>query len=118
MTSKILQRYKAANGIAYSKSGSGEPIVLIHGVGLRAEAWLQQISELTKTNTVYAIDMPGHGESELLANDKANLVDYVDTIADWVKAVIKAPVIIFGHSMGSIVVAIKQLMRYSNEHGQ
>lgn len=112
MTSKILQRYKAANGVAYSKSGSGEPIVLVHGVGLRAEAWLQQIPELTKTNTVYAIDMPGHGESELLANDKADLDHYVDTIADWIKAVIKEPVIIFGHSMGSMI-ALNFAVRYS-----
>jgi len=103
MTLKTLQRYKSANGLAYSKSGSGDPIVLVHGVGLRGEAWLQQIPELSKTNTVYAVDMPGHGESELLADDNASLEDYVDAIATWVKEVIQAPVIMFGHSMGSMI---------------
>lgn len=112
MTLKILQRYKSTNGIAYSKSGSGDPIVLIHGVGLRAEAWLQQIPELSKTHTVYAVDMPGHGESELLADIHTGLENYVDVIAAWIKAEIQAPVIMLGHSMGSMV-ALNFAARYS-----
>jgi flavin reductase (DIM6/NTAB) family NADH-FMN oxidoreductase RutF/pimeloyl-ACP methyl ester carboxylesterase len=112
MTSKILPRYKSSNGLTYSKSGSGEPIVLVHGVGLRAEAWLEQISELNKTNTVYAVDMPGHGESELLINKNAGLEDYVDVIAAWIKTEIAAPVIMLGHSMGSMI-ALSFASRYS-----
>jgi pimeloyl-ACP methyl ester carboxylesterase len=113
MTLKTLQRYKSASGLAYSKSGSGEPIVLIHGVGLRAEAWFQQIPELSKTNTVYAIDMPGHGESELLSDKNAGLNDYVDVIAAWIKVEIKAPVIMLGHSMGSMI-ALNFASRYKD----
>ena len=112
MTLKTLQRYKSTNGVAYSKSGSGEPIVLVHGVGLRAEAWLQQIPELSKTNTVYAIDMPGHGESDLLTDAKTSLEDYVDVIAAWIKTEIQVPVIMLGHSMGSMV-ALGFATRYS-----
>ncbi len=112
MMLKTLQRYKSTNGIAYSKSGSGDPIVLVHGVGLRAEAWLLQIPELSKTNTVYAVDMPGHGDSELLADANRCLDSYVDAIATWIKAEIQVPVIIFGHSMGSMV-ALNFATRYS-----
>lgn len=103
MTSITQQRYKSDNGIAYFKSGSGAPLVLIHGVGLRAEAWLNQVPVLSQHHTVYAIDMPGHGESDLLVEDDAGLDEYVDAIAAWIKTEIKEPVIMMGHSMGSMI---------------
>lgn len=103
MILKTQQRYKSANGLAYFKTGSGAPIVLVHGVGLRAEAWLNQVPMLSRQHTVYAVDMPGHGESNLLAQDDAGLDEYVDEIAAWVKAEIKEPIIMMGHSMGSMI---------------
>lgn len=103
MILKTLPRFKANNGLAYTKAGSGPPIVLVHGVGLRAESWFQQIPTLCKTHTVLAVDMPGHGESELLTDINADLSDYVDTMADWIINEIKSPVIIIGHSMGSMI---------------
>jgi len=103
MTLKTQQRYKSENGIAYLKYGSGSPIVLVHGVGLRAEAWLNQIETLTQRHTVYAIDMPGHGESDLLAEEDSDLDDYVDAIAAWIDSEIREPVIMMGHSMGSMI---------------
>ena len=112
MTLKILQRFKSTNGVAYNKSGSGNPIVLVHGVGLRAEAWLLQIEELSKKNTIYTVDMPGHGYSDLLAGANASLEDYVDVIATWIKEEIQVPVIIIGHSMGSMI-ALNFATRYS-----
>jgi len=39
----ILRKNKSSNGIAYYKTGKGEPIILIHGLGLRAESWREQI---------------------------------------------------------------------------
>lgn len=103
MTLKTQQRFKSADGFAYLRSGSGPAVVLIHGVGLRAEAWLQQIEVLSLTNTVYAIDMPGHGESELLQNEDAGLHEYVSAIASWVAREIGTPVIMMGHSMGAMI---------------
>lgn len=112
MISKTLQRYKTDNGLAYSKTGEGSPVVLIHGVGLRAESWQSQIEMLSKSHSVYAVDMPGHGESELL-EDSAGLEDYVDTIAAWIKSEIKQPVIMMGHSMGSMI-ALNFATRYAS----
>ena len=51
------------NGIAYLETGEGEPLLLIHGVGLNAEAWGPQIDALSDTHRVIALDMPGHGGS-------------------------------------------------------
>lgn len=111
MTLKTQQRYKSSNGLAYFKTGSGTPIVLVHGVGLRAEAWLNQVPLLSQQHTVYAIDMPGHGESELLDQNDAGLDEYVDAIATWIKTEIKEPVIIMGHSMGAMI-ALNFAVRY------
>ena len=44
MMSMILRKNKSQNGIAYYKTGKGEPIILIHGLGLRAESWIEQIN--------------------------------------------------------------------------
>lgn len=103
MISKTQQRYKSDKGIAFLKYGSGAPIVLVHGVGLRAEAWLNQVEILSQQHTVYAIDMPGHGESDLLVEGSAGLEEYVDAIASWIETDIGEPVIMMGHSMGSMI---------------
>ena len=51
------------NGIAFLEQGQGEAVLLIHGVGLNAEAWGPQIAALAETHRVIALDMPGHGQS-------------------------------------------------------
>ncbi|MFT5721364.1 MAG: pimeloyl-ACP methyl ester carboxylesterase [Motiliproteus sp.] len=111
MTLTTQRRYKSANGLAYLKTGSGTPIVLVHGVGLRAEAWLNQAPLLSQQHRVYAIDMPGHGNSDLLDQEDAGLDEFVDAIAAWITAEISEPVIMIGHSMGSMI-ALNFAMRY------
>lgn len=103
MILKTQPRYKSSNGLAYIKSGNGPAIVLVHGVGLRAEAWFQQTEVLSQTHTVYAVDMPGHGESYLLENEDAGLLEYVDAIAEFVEHEVCKPVIMMGHSMGAMI---------------
>lgn len=112
MTLKTQPRCKSANGLAYIKSGCGPAIVLVHGVGLCAEAWFHQTEALSRTHTVYAVDMPGHGESDLLESKEAGLTEYVDAIAAWVEHEIGTPVIIMGHSMGAMI-AIQFAARHS-----
>ena len=104
MTLKTLRRSKSSSGVSFIKCGSGPAIVLIHGVGLRAEAWLHQLDVLSQTNTVYAIDMPGHGESDLLVKTQnTDLSNYVDSIAPFIEQEVKQPVIMMGHSMGAMI---------------
>ena len=50
-------------GLACIRAGDGPPVLLIHGVGLRAEAWGAVIDRLAERFAVHAIDLPGHGES-------------------------------------------------------
>lgn len=49
--------------LAYERSGSGEPLVLIHGIGHRRQTWYPVLDRLTQEFDVIIPDLPGHGES-------------------------------------------------------
>jgi pimeloyl-ACP methyl ester carboxylesterase len=49
--------------LAYSRAGSGPPLVLLHGIGHRRQAWDAVLDRLTPHRDVIAVDLPGHGES-------------------------------------------------------
>ena len=50
-------------GLAYERLGSGPPLVLLHGVGHRRQAWGAVLDRLTPHRDVIVVDLPGHGES-------------------------------------------------------
>jgi pimeloyl-ACP methyl ester carboxylesterase len=92
------QQRSEQSGLACIVQGAGPRIVLIHGVGLCADAWNAQISNLQQTNQVIAVDMPGHGHSPCLPGDP-NLQAYVDAIAP----LVDAQTVVVGHSMGAMI---------------
>jgi pimeloyl-ACP methyl ester carboxylesterase len=49
--------------LAYSRAGDGPPLVLMHGIGHRRQAWDAVLGRLTPHRDVIAVDLPGHGES-------------------------------------------------------
>jgi pimeloyl-ACP methyl ester carboxylesterase len=49
--------------LAYERMGSGPPLVLLHGVGHRRQAWGAVLDRLTPHRDVIIADLPGHGES-------------------------------------------------------
>ena len=53
-------------GIAYTRLGSGPPLVLIHGLGGTRLVWEPQLERLAEQREVIAIDLPGFGESASL----------------------------------------------------
>ena len=53
-----------AGSIRYAKRGDGDgTIVLVHGFGGDLDNWLFNIDALAGKATVYALDLPGHGQS-------------------------------------------------------
>ncbi|MEO6606478.1 MAG: alpha/beta hydrolase [Aeromicrobium sp.] len=50
--------------LAYTRKGSGEPLVLIHGIGHRRQAWNPVFERLAESYDVIAVDLSGFGESE------------------------------------------------------
>lgn len=102
MMSRTLRLSDGA-AVRVLEAGAGEPLLLIHGVGLRAEAWGPQIVALAVDHRVIAVDMPGHGQSDLLP-EGARLPDYVAWGARVIDALGLGPVNVAGHSMGSLIV--------------
>ncbi len=49
--------------LAHDRSGSGEPLVLIHGFGSFRGAWAPVLGMLEREREVIAIDLPGFGDS-------------------------------------------------------
>jgi pimeloyl-ACP methyl ester carboxylesterase len=50
-------------GLVFERHGSGPPLVLLHGVGHRRQAWCAVLDRLTPHRDVVLVDLPGHGES-------------------------------------------------------
>jgi len=49
--------------LAYERFGSGEPLVLIHGIGHRRQTWYPVVDRLAEEFDVIIPDLPGHGGS-------------------------------------------------------
>ncbi|OOO20187.1 alpha/beta fold hydrolase [Rhizobium sophoriradicis] len=97
-----LPRKKTVSGTAYHEAGSGEPLVLIHGVGMRLEAWAPQIAFLSAGHRVIAVDMPGHGESAKLPAG-SRLEEFVAWFGRFLDEMAIGRVNVAGHSMGALV---------------
>lgn len=77
--------------------------MFLHGVGLRAECWISQVCGLRRTHDVFALDLPGHGESALLRSPKPVLSDFVDFVARFMDAEVGRPAVLAGHSAGALI---------------
>ncbi len=104
MTPITLRLSESNRRVAYQDHGKGEPIVLLHGVGMQSAAWAPQIATLKDTNRVIVVDLPGHGGSDPLPA-ASRLPDFVA----WCSAVINelnlGPINLVGHSMGALIAA-------------
>ena len=50
--------------LAFDSAGSGPPLVLIHGLASSRRCWDLVVDDLSRDFTVYAVDLPGHGDSD------------------------------------------------------
>lgn len=55
--------------LACERHGSGEPLVLIHGLTHRRQAWYPVLDHLAVHREVILVDLPGHGRSPDLQTD-------------------------------------------------
>ncbi len=92
-----------AGRLRYAKRGEGgETVVLIHGFGGDLDNWLFNIDALTGAGTVYALDLPGHGQSEKALKD-ASLKGLSAALLGFMDALGIAKAHLVGHSMGGAV---------------
>ena len=91
------------------EAGSGQPIVLLHGITLRADVWHRQW-DLTDEARVIALDLRGHGLSTP-GTDGASIEANADDLALVLTELDLDGAVIAGHSMGGMVLG-----RFVAEH--
>lgn len=86
---------KSAPALFIESSGTGPPVVLLHGWALHGGIWDEVASMLSTRFTVRRVDLPGHGRSPLLGG-----LDSVDELADRLAGVAPNGAAWLGWSLG------------------
>lgn len=88
--------------IHYLAGGQGDPMVIIHGGGDGARAWLENAKELSKHYSVYVPDLPGFGRSQPMGN-KFHFSEFVTFIEDFTHILGLKRFHLVGHSIGGSI---------------
>ena len=75
-------------------SGSGAPLLLIHGWGMHGGVWEDVAQKLAADFRVHSVDLPGYGYS------KAGKVTTLDAIVEELSASFAEPLAVCGWSLG------------------
>lgn len=98
--------------ISYTIQGTGNTITLLHGFLENKAIWSHFADILSQNFTVVTIDLPGHGDSELVSE-----IHTMQLMAESVYAVLTHEniqhTVIVGHSMGGYV-AVQFAAEYTN----
>lgn len=88
--------------VRYRVAGSGDPVVLVHGLAGSTRWWRRNVSALAEAHTVYLVNFPGFGSFRRRGPGFA-LAEAADWLVAWIEAADIAPCHIVAHSMGGHV---------------
>jgi pimeloyl-ACP methyl ester carboxylesterase len=94
----------------YLVEGRGPAVVLLHGLGGFAESWRHNISSLAARAAVYAVDLPGFGQSGK-PRGGYSLAYFARALHAFLDAVGLTQVSLVGHSLGAAVAVTYALTR-------
>ena len=87
----------------YNVSGSGTPIVLIHGFCETSSIWKDLVKDLSEKYQVISIDLPGFGKSPL-HNPDLSLDNVATLLYDFLKKLEITNCFMIGHSLGGYII--------------
>jgi pimeloyl-ACP methyl ester carboxylesterase len=90
--------------VSWVQVGSGPPLLLLHGYSGSARSWVRNITQLARTHTVYALDLPGFGASRMPG--RYTLARAVDLLAAWMESNAIGRADLVGHSMGGQITML------------
>lgn len=88
----------------YVAEGRGPPVLLIHGLGGFAESWRHNLPALGRQAAVYALDLPGFGQSAKPVR-RYSLGFFVAALEEFTRALELLRPALVGHSLGGAVAA-------------
>lgn len=112
MTDVTDMNYVEVNGdrIAYLDGGSGETLLLIHGMGGSSATWRAVLPDLARDCRVVAPDLLGHGESDKPRSDYS-LGGFAIWLRDFMDAVGIPRATMIGQSLGGAIA-----MQFAYQH--
>lgn len=88
--------------IHYERSGSGRPVLLLHGLGSSAQDWENQIPALAPNFEVIVPDLRGHGRTSKPAGPYS-IRQFASDVATFLDELDVGPVRLVGISLGGMV---------------
>jgi pimeloyl-ACP methyl ester carboxylesterase len=82
--------------------GSGDVLLLVHGLGGSHLNWLSVAPQLAERHRVYALDLPGFGRSPL-AGRRSSIAANVDLLSRLIARLSDGPIVLIGNSMGGLL---------------
>lgn len=89
--------------LGYQETGRGDPpLILVHGVACHRGFWEPQLRRFAQAHRVVAVDLRGHGESDV-PHQPYTMRAFADDVAWMTRRLgVRRPVIV-GHSLGGLV---------------
>jgi len=98
--------------VGYRRAGTGEPVLLIHGLAGSSRTWSDVLPTLTEHHDVIAPDLLGHGESAKPQGDYS-LGAFASGLRDFLSVIDVPSVTIVGHSFGG---GVAMQLAYQHPH--
>jgi pimeloyl-ACP methyl ester carboxylesterase len=95
--------------IRYFDSGSGTPLVFIHGFGASIYSWRKNLDPISQFHRVCAPDLPGFGYSDKPLDADYSIDAYADFIIQFMDRLQIKQAVLVGHSLGGGIALLTSL---------
>lgn len=96
-------RHSPCIDLAYTEMGTGEALVLIHGLGGNAWSWRRQLEALSHDYRVIALDLRGHGQSGYRDEEAVSIRTLAADVVALVRWLGIDQAHFCGHSLGGMI---------------
>ncbi|HLF33956.1 MAG TPA: alpha/beta fold hydrolase, partial [Cyclobacteriaceae bacterium] len=101
------------NGIFYTDTGSGRPVIFIHGYCETHHIWDEYSRKLSKSHRIITIDLPGFGKTPLPTHP-FTLEDIAASIHEQLTILGVGQHVMIGHSLGGYI-ALAYVKKFPDE---
>jgi pimeloyl-ACP methyl ester carboxylesterase len=90
----------------YLRAGTGSPLVLLHGLLGGSFCWRLNLEALSRQHTVFAVDLPGHGESDAPRDLDCSMAAQASRVSSLLEQLGLEEVDVVGSSWGGAIAMV------------